>query len=282
MAAVLGGHAFRVAEAERAAALARSHYTDAGVFAGAALALLASALHEGPTPVPDAVSRCKALLVQAETPVWQSFVRPHLAGLEAMAGRFDSARAQLEEAFRGRRGSDDPQTIVIDGAWYAGQVELLAGENERAIEILEPAVAELRRIGDRLNFSTNAGALAEACYRLGRFDEARALSHEAVAASPPDFLYARVRAERVSAKAMAHAGETRQARASIDATLRNVAGCDAVDEHGHVLAAAAEIAELAGDVGERSRFLSESLAMFERKENVAMAQRVRDALLTLS
>jgi tetratricopeptide (TPR) repeat protein len=255
----------------------RRHYERTGFALGGAIFLLAGAAYRGPTPVPEAIERCRVLLAEVGTPVWQSFILPMLAALEAMDGRFDDAREHLEEARLGRQEFSDTGTMVTSWAALAAEVELLAGEPGRAEEILSAACDELRVAGDSEWLATNSALLGEALYRQGRYDEALAASSSALTIAPPGHMTSRVIAQRVQAKALAREGRLDEARAVADETIALVTTTDVLDEQGETFIASAEVHVLAGETVEAGEDWGRALDAFERKGNAVSAERVRAA-----
>jgi DNA-binding SARP family transcriptional activator/tetratricopeptide (TPR) repeat protein len=268
---------FRYADLEEVAGRIRTHYERTGFATGTAIFLLAGAASRGPTPVPEAIERCRSLLAEAGTPVWQSFILPMLAALEAKAGRFDEARAHLDDARLAREEFSDTGTIVTSWAALAAEVELLAGKPDRAEEILVVSCDALRAAGESEWLATNSALLGEALYRQGRYVEALEASSSALAIAPPGHLTSRAIGQRVHAKALARAGRLAEAQALAAETIELLAGTDVLDEQGEVFAAAAEIHALAGAAADADEAWGRALDAFERKGNVVSAARVRAA-----
>src|SRR5919197_2868039 len=206
VAAVQGAWRLRYADAGEAGARARGHYRGIGVLDAASLPLAAAVLYKGPTPVTEGTVACRGLLEEAETPVWQSFILPFLAVLEAMQGRFDEAREHLAGARSSRREFADGGTIATSWSALAGEVELLAEDAESAERILRASCDALRPSRDRGWLATNLSYLADALYRQDRFDEAFEASAEARAIAPRGHLTSLVVADRVNAKCLAQRG----------------------------------------------------------------------------
>src|SRR4029077_2905212 len=154
---------------------------------------------------------------------WASFVLAVLAALEAMDGRFDDARAHLEEARLARLEFADADSLATNWAALAAEVELLGGDSVRAEEILSGACTVLRAAGDAEWLAPNTAILSEALYRQGRFAEALAVSTTALEIAPPDHLTSRAVARRVHAKALARAGRLKEAESLASATLELLA-----------------------------------------------------------
>jgi tetratricopeptide (TPR) repeat protein len=265
----------RYAEVETAAVRLRRHYERTGFAPGSVTFLLAAAACRGPTPVPEAIDRCRVLLAEAGTPVWQSFILPMLAALEAMEGRFDVARTHLEDARVARQEFSDTGTIVTSWAALAAEVELLAGNPERAEEILSVSCDALRAAGGGEWLATNSALLAEALYRQERYGDALAASTSALAIAPPGHLTSRSVAQRVRAKALARSGRSDEAAALAAETIELLAGTDVLNEQGEAFAASAEVRVLAGAGAAAQQDLENAAEAFERKGNVVSAARVR-------
>ncbi len=265
------------ANVETAAVDIRRHYEQAGFAVGSLPFLLAGAAYRGPAAVPEAIERCRSLLAEAGTPVWQSFILPMLAALEAKAGNFDEARAQLEAARLARQEFSDTSTIVTSWAALAAEVELLAGNAQRAEEILAVSCDALRAAGESEWLATNTALLAEAVYRQGRYDEALEASASSLAIAPPGHLTSRAVAQRVQAKALARGGRFVEAQALAAETIELLTASDVLDEQGEVFAASAEVHVLAGATAEAERDWSRALDLFEQKGNVVSAARVQAA-----
>ena len=172
----------RYAAAEDAAILALDYAQKAGEAQEEAriVDVLCTSLLYGPTPADEAVARCEEMLEhERESRVVEANIAVSLAGLLAMLGRFDEARAYAERAksVYGELG----QTMAVAG-WtqIAGPMELLAAD---------PAAAE-RHLRLGLDLLADAGAqeyqaslLAEALYQLGSYDEADSFAELALAQS---------------------------------------------------------------------------------------------------
>ena len=214
--------------------------------------------------------------MEAGTPVWQSFILPMLAALEAMDGRFDEARALLDDARLARQEFSDTGTIVTSWAALAGEVELLAGNPGHAEVILSTSCDALRAVGGGEWLATNSALLGEALYRQGRFVDALDASSAALAAAPPEHLTSRTVAWLVQAKALARAGRMAEAQALVAETIQRLGEAEALDVLGEAYAASAEVHELAGASAEADRDWQRAVDAFERKGNVVSAARVRD------
>jgi tetratricopeptide (TPR) repeat protein len=260
----------------------RELYGRSGFAAGSARVLLAAAAYRGPTAVDDAIDRCNVLLAEAGTPVWESFILPFIAALRAMGGEFDLARERLAEAREGRREFADTGTLVTSWAALAGEVELLAGQPQRAEEILSEACEALQGVRDVDWMATNRALLAEAVYRQGRFEEALSLSATALRIAPSGHLTSCAVARRVQTKALARLGRLAESESLGTETVELLSSSDVLDERGEAWAALGEALALRDAFEEAGRAWEEAISFFERKGNVVSAERVRGEILTLT
>jgi tetratricopeptide (TPR) repeat protein len=278
---VYGVYEFRFGELENLIARVHRHYERAGFASGTALHLLAVAAYRGRASVPAAIERCRTLLTQAETPLWESFLLPVLAALEAMQGRFDDARLHLEEARVRRKEFPGAGMLATNWASLAAEVELLASEPERAETILADACSALRAVGEVEWLATNGASLAEAQYRQGRWAEALSTSEAALSTGPPEHLTSKAIGRRVRAAALARVGRAVEAVAAAEEAIMYLEGTDVLNEHAETFAAAAEVHGLAGDLASAHTAWDQAIACFEKKGNVVSAARARNAAALL-
>jgi DNA-binding SARP family transcriptional activator/tetratricopeptide (TPR) repeat protein len=252
----------------------REHYERSGFALGSALFLLAGAACRGRLPARQGIDRCQVLLEQSGGPFWRSFILPMLAVLEAMDGRLDSARAHLDEARLGRLEFSDAGPLATSWAVLAAEVELLAGDTERAVAILGAAREELRVAGERDWRATNGASLAAALYRQGRFEDALALSREALEVGPPGHLTSLAIARRVHAAALARVGDREAAVSLAGGLVDLLQGTDALNEQGEAFAALGEVHAIAGRAGEAADAWERARLLFDQKGNHVAARRV--------
>jgi class 3 adenylate cyclase/tetratricopeptide (TPR) repeat protein len=130
---------------------------------------LCTSLFFGPAPVDEAIARCEELLAEsASSRVTDANVSSSLAGLHAMRGGFDEARACVRVAHRVY--ADLGLKFAIAGlAQIGGFVEALAGDLEAAEQELRAGYEILARVGAKGLFSAE---LARVLVQQGRLEEA--------------------------------------------------------------------------------------------------------------
>jgi DNA-binding SARP family transcriptional activator/exonuclease VII small subunit len=267
-AAVDGAFLLQSVRADEAGRRARVIYARAGATTGPSDARLAAGAYVGPTPVREAIRRCEAILAAAETPVWASFVRPFLAGLYAMDGRFADARAELENAREGRTEFADPVTLATSWALLFAEVEIRDGMLDRAEQALADACARLRAVGDTEWIAINTAKLGEVQAFQGRDGEALDSADAAIAALPPGHLTGYSIAMRVRTIACARTGDVDQALATGREIVTALEPTDALVDRARALSALAVALEAAGSDEAVAR-RSDALALLQRKGDLA-------------
>jgi ATP/maltotriose-dependent transcriptional regulator MalT len=197
-----------------------------------------------------------------------------LAPLEAMDERFDDARGHLEEARRARREFSAAGSLATSWAFVAAEVELLAGDPERAEEILHVSCGWLRQAGEREWLATNTALLSEVLYRRGRFADALTHSGDALTLAPPGHLTSLSVARRVHAMALARAGDLKEAVAIATATVDLLQDTDVLVEQGEAFAALADVYALADRAGDAEEAWESARLRFEQKGNLVSAARM--------
>jgi class 3 adenylate cyclase/tetratricopeptide (TPR) repeat protein len=126
--------------------------------------------------------------------------------LLAMRGEVATARELMREAQE--RASELGQLTLL-GALKMGEteVELLAGDAERALEAGRAGIDHLERAGETGWLSTLLGYTAEALYRLGRDDEAWELTVQAEEAGAEDDVMTLMLVRQLRGKLLARRGE---------------------------------------------------------------------------
>jgi hypothetical protein len=227
-------------------------------------------------------TQLEALLEQPGiSPSHRASVEARLAGTLALQGDPVAARAglaQVRKVFRdlGREFS------AVSTAAMSGPVELLAGEPERAVQELRAACDDLTAMGDRSFSSTLAGLLAEAHWRCDDLvSAAEAVELSRSSAGDGDVI-SQVRWRSVHAKLLAVKGRAPEALQTCAEAVRLVATTDEVTSQGDVLADAAEVHELLGNLGASQVLLRDAVQRYERKGATQAIERLANRLCFLS
>jgi tetratricopeptide (TPR) repeat protein len=175
------------------------------------LPALAGVAMYGPTPVPEAIERCEAVLAQAGGDrMVRALTERAEAHLMAFDGRFDEAR-DLCRATRGR---------LVELGWHfdaalvslnLGPIELLAGQPDAAVRELRTDYDTLRAMGEQNYISTTAAYLAEALRQQGNLPEALEFAGRSAEIATDDDIYTQALWRATRARALEGAGSAEEA-----------------------------------------------------------------------
>jgi class 3 adenylate cyclase/tetratricopeptide (TPR) repeat protein len=237
---------------------------------------LATAALFGGTPAGAGVARCEQLLGELNgRPSEEALVMYPLAGLQAMLGRFDEARALVAGADRIRA-----EFGLMFGASSHSQalVAMLADDPGEAERCLRADYERLERIGETGFLSTTAALLARAVEAQERPEEAYALTEVAERTGAEDDLATQTWWRSARARILAATGRAaeaeRLARDSVAiAEQTDWPNCqaDAVVDLAFALGRAGRSDEATGE-------LVRALGLYERKGNLVGAAKTRGQL----
>ncbi len=273
---VQGGHRGNHAAWEIAAARALSHYKRCGWQTSTSLGEIAAALYYGPTPVPEAIARCKQLLAdEVVSRAGEANVLTFLGGLVAQRGEFDNARERVATA---RTIYDDLGQKTVAATYCGallGDIELLAGEFATAETVLNDLCTALQRLEAFSHLSSRASDLAEALYAQGRLGEAEHWAAIAEKHSANDDVSAQVLWRLARAKIMARRGEVGVAEKLAREAARLSESSDWLNGRAKAQRDLAEVLLLAGEVDDAASALGHALELYEQKGNAVEAARAR-------
>jgi tetratricopeptide (TPR) repeat protein len=245
------------------------------------LGWIASSLFWGPAPVRTAIERCEAIReeVSGDLVARADILQP-LAGLHAMEGRFDEARALIAAA--DAAFEELGRTLGSAVSHHAAMVELLAGDPVAAERLLRQGYAALEEMGEKVVLSTTAAFLGQALLAQGRHDEAWRCAELSAEQAPEDDMHSQsmwraVRASVLSARDEPEEAE-RYAREAVAFAERTDDTNTIADAHvvlGGVLARHADAEAACAE-------LSRGIELYERKGNLVGADQVRAQLAPLA
>lgn len=225
----------------------------------------------GPMPVPEAIDLVRGIVESSSRPNVESLGQ--LGLLEGMAGRFEEARALLEDALARAREQGAEWKAVAISIGYASTL-LLADDVEGAERHARWALDRLQDMGERSLLSSAAALLAEILYRSGRLEEAMLMTTVSEAASAPDDVASQVAWRSVRAKVLAARGDLGPAERLAREAVTRGESTDYLNMRGEAHADLATVLRAAGKAEEADRALGAALDLFRRKGNEAAARRL--------
>ena len=274
------GISYRFGDAAAAAQRAVEHARLAGDVRGEAFAASAYAMAAlyGPTPVEEAIERCKRTLEESATNrKMQGFVTLLSAPLYAMRGDFPTAR----ELYRDAWATFQEIGATLYGArtsLESSTVELLAGDPGAAERELRRDYATLDTMGERYLRSTVAAILAYVLCLQNRADEADEFLRIAEEIATEDDVESQALWRSVKATILARDGDLDAADRSARAAVELLKRTDALVKLGDALFVHAGVLEQGGRMAERDLALREAAALYGRKGNTVSERAARRAL----
>jgi class 3 adenylate cyclase/tetratricopeptide (TPR) repeat protein len=258
---------------------ARDHLRAAGqgVLVSVTLVNLANAAALGPTPIPDAITRVREILADADV---HRFARALVSGcvglLLALSGHeLEALEAQADGEALIR---EDRMEFTLGGfAIHAGALLRCVGRLDDAERMLREAEESRARLGERANRSTLLALLGDVLVRQGRIDEAEQSARDAIELGSSDDYLTLAVAHGVLARAMAN----RDDPAAEDAMRHAVALAEETDMlwvQGERWESLGELLIARGRLDGGTIALRTALDRFDRKGATAPAARVRARL----
>jgi class 3 adenylate cyclase len=277
--AALGFLRCRIAEAEAAAGQAVTHARLARDDPAEAWArgLLAQSAFWGPVPAPEGIRRCQELLAQAagnrrsELTALQS-----MAGLQAMAGQAEAARATVARALALAGDMGENRVAALAREFVAAALAL-AGDPAEAERQLRLGIRVLERQGESGMRSNLTADLAHVLHRLGRPDEALQVAMASQAIAARDDLFAQVRWRGAAARSLAGQGRLAEAERLAAEAVEIATPTDMLTMRGDALLDQAAVAAAAGRPGDAARAAADALALYRAKGNRPGAARAEAA-----
>ncbi|TLZ36899.1 MAG: tetratricopeptide repeat protein, partial [Gammaproteobacteria bacterium] len=223
----------------------------------------------GPIPVGEALA-------------WFDAHAPRHPHAPAMCGQLEAMRGNLDGARRLAAESRERATELGQHLWAAAasmneaEIELNAGDPERAAEVALEGISELDRLGERGWLSTVAGHAAEALYRLARDDEAWRLTETAAEAGASDDVITQMLILQVRAKILARRGEHAEAERLAREAVAWGEPTDALEVKANSYRDLAIVLSAAAKPDEALAALAEARSLYEQKGHTVGVARVEE------
>ncbi len=269
---------------EAAAQLTLDHARLAGNrrMVGRAIPSLGYCALSGPTPVPEAIERCRALLEEVSgdrKP--EALLEAALSHLEAMRGNVEESRA-LYRRSRAMLEELGWTFLAAQTSFDSGPVEMLAGDLAAAEVELRRDYDTLERMGETNYISTTAALLAEVLYRQRDLEGAEEHTQISEELAAQDDVSSQFRWRGVRAKILASRGQAAEAEKLALEAVEIIRASDDLNSQGDAMIDLAEVLRLAGRPAEAAEAARDALALFESKGNTVSAALVRAMVQELS
>jgi len=214
----------------------------------------------GPMPVTEALDWLDRQARHMDPPpAWLDHERIKLLPL---IGRFDEARAAHRSDLERKRERGDRLGLALADGW---EIEMQAGQFAKAEEASRQSCAMLEEMKERSYWSTHACMLAQALYRLGRYEDAEIAARHGADAGASDDACTQMMSRQVLAKVAARRGQFGKARALADEALTLGDGMEAPLSQGEACLDVAEVFWLAGDPAAALRHAERAIGYFKHK-----------------
>jgi class 3 adenylate cyclase/tetratricopeptide (TPR) repeat protein len=234
-----------------------------------ARAILPAAYMYGPSTVEEAIVWCEA------HPSDHAVHVAILSQLEGMRGHFDRAR-ELCRLSREQSRERGQLLMAAEVAMQEAEIELYAGDAQRASEVALAGVDELGRLGEKGWLSTVAGHGAEALYRLGRDAEAWRLTETADETGASDDVITQMLVRQVRAKILARRGEHAEAERLAREAVAWAEPTDALDHKAAAHRDLAIVLATAGRQDEALDALATAQKLYEQKGHIVGVARTEE------
>jgi predicted ATPase len=241
------------------------------------LTWIASSLWFGPTPADEGIRRCEAMREAVrESPDSEAAILRHLAGLQAMVGRFSLARQLL--ATSNAIYADLGLTLNAASSQNEAVIELLAGNPAAAERSLRAGYRALEDMGECNFLSTTAAFLARSILQQGRDTEAEDFANVSARLAESNDLLSQILWRGVRARVLARRAEIREAEALAREAVALAERTDFINHRADALLDLSHVLEAAHARDEALAAASDALWLYERKGNRVTAAATRRRL----
>ena len=240
--------------------------------ANRAAAGLANTMFAGDATASEVSAYCSSLLerVSGDRKA-EAIILSTSAVAEAMQGHFDEAR-ELYRRSAANVADLGRSTFSASQSLELSMVEMLAGQPERAVELLRADDAQLGQMGERYFRSSITGRLAHALEAMDDLDEAARFADLARDLSDEDDTESQVIWRTALAKVSARSGEADAARTLVDDAIALAETTNELDLKANAAADAALVYSQLGADEAAANQLDAARRLFTQKGNVAAIQ----------
>lgn len=222
------------------------------------------ALVWGPTPVDEAIATIEAQIALAQGAISAQGAHRGIGRLLCLQGRFDEARARLEQA-RAVWEELGNRYELNASLGAAAQIEHLQGNHADAARLYREAYDGMRATGDRSFASTSAAELGQELLDLEEYDQAGQFATIARETSSSDDVISQGLGRAVQARVLSNRGEHAAAESLADEAAKMLAPTDYLELRADLLVNQAHVLREAGKPEEALSLAREASRLYERK-----------------
>ena len=235
----------------------------------------------GPTPLDLVLARAESLCqILSAHRIFEWDCEIYRAWALSLLGRFGEARATLAKIESLVKNIESTRETA-GYSWIVGIVAWCEGDQLAEAKLRE-AFDSWDQRGEKRNAATTATELARVLYDQARYDDVQALTERAQEMLIMDDLEVRIPLLGLQARLLARQGAFEDADALVENARRTAEATDFLTLQGDAAMDAAEVARLAGNIGESTAAARDALTCYERKGSVVMANRARSFIGTLA
>jgi tetratricopeptide (TPR) repeat protein len=257
-------------------------YERSGWSTAGCLSELGAAIYYGPTPVSAGIERCETLLAETTDRSGTAHVLVYLAGLQALATRFEQALETLDEADRILREIGETYALANNSGRIRGRIHLLAGELREAERVYSACVETFESARDEAALASVASELAITLCEQSREEAARAWIRLAEEHAPIGDIEAQFAWRAAAGRVRAATGDVEGGLERALEALAIVERTDVLTMRGEVLLQLAHALRSGGRLAEATERTDQALRFFSLKEDEASALRARTLLSELT
>jgi class 3 adenylate cyclase/tetratricopeptide (TPR) repeat protein len=205
----------------------------------------------------------------------------HRACMACFSGDFERAR-ELWSMWAKRMTELGLEVQSAGSAMFRGEIELLAGDPVAAERELRDGYDRLGELGETSARATVGPILADALLRLGRHAEAEAVLDETEVFAAPDDVDAQTRIRTIRARLRLQQDDVGAAERLAREAVVLAATTDYIGINAGALVALGAALRALGEEEAAATALREALDLYERKENLVLAEQTRELLAAVS
>jgi tetratricopeptide (TPR) repeat protein len=227
----------------------------------------------GSTPIPDVMA-----WLEEHDNGQDLWLRAARGMCLAMLGRFDEARAILDETRTALAERGATQRLGVITGIESAAAEITAGNLDRAAELGAEGCRILEELGDEAFLSYATARLANTLVGLGRIDEADVLARRAAELGARDDAFNQMMLLRAEGKVLARRGALEASERLLREAVEIGGTTDDPIEQADALADFGGVLLESGRRDDAAAAFAQALERYERKGNLVMAGRTRARL----